>query len=103
VLLRRGAHRVVPRRARPGVVPLASDVSAGWNDVGVEVLDTDSEDDEEDTTRHTLDRGMTWARRAFDELILPATSVSFLVKDSFSIPRSSRASPVISVLLGVDA
>jgi hypothetical protein len=34
-------------------------VSAGWNDVGVEVLDTDSEDDEEDTTRHTLDRGMT--------------------------------------------
>jgi hypothetical protein len=32
-------------------------------------------------TRHTLERGMTWARRAFDELILPATSVSFLVKD----------------------
>jgi hypothetical protein len=46
---------------------------------------------------------MTWARRAFDELILPATSVSFLVKDSFLIPRSSRASPVILVLLGVDA
>jgi hypothetical protein len=31
--------------------------------------------------RRTLERGMIWARRAFDELILPATSVSFLVKD----------------------
>jgi hypothetical protein len=40
-------------------------------------------DDEEATTRHTLERGMTFARRAFDELILPATSVSFLVKDFF--------------------
>jgi hypothetical protein len=57
-------------------------------------LDTDSEEDEEATTRHTLERGMTWARRAFDELILPTTSVSFLVKDSFLILRSSRASPV---------
>jgi hypothetical protein len=36
-------------------------------------LDTDSEDDEEATTHHTLERGMTWARRAFDKLILPAT------------------------------
>jgi hypothetical protein len=46
-------------------------------------LDTDSEDDEEAATRHTLERGMTWARRAFDELVLFATSVSFLVKRSF--------------------
>jgi hypothetical protein len=46
-------------------------------------LDTDSEDDEEAAVCHTLERGMTWARWAFDELILPATSVSFLVKDSF--------------------
>jgi hypothetical protein len=45
-------------------------------------LDADSEDDEEATARHTLERGMTWPRRAFGELILPATSVSFLVKDS---------------------
>jgi hypothetical protein len=65
-------------------------------------LDADSEDDEEATTRHTLECGMTWARRAFDELILPATSVSFLVKDSFLIPRSSRASLVIPVLLAID-
>jgi hypothetical protein len=43
-------------------------------------LDVDSEDDEEAATRNTLERGMTWARHAFDELILPATSVSFLVK-----------------------
>jgi hypothetical protein len=65
-------------------------------------LDADSEDDEEAAARHSLERGMTWARWAFDELILPATSVSFLSKDSFLIPRSSRASPVIPVLLAVD-
>jgi hypothetical protein len=65
-------------------------------------LDVDSEDDEETAMRHTLERGMTWARRAFDELILPTTSVSFLVKDSFLIPRSSRASPIIPILLAVD-
>jgi hypothetical protein len=65
-------------------------------------FDAESEDDEEAATRHTLERGMTWARRAFDVLILPATSVSFLVKDSFWIPRSSRASLVIPVLLAVD-
>jgi hypothetical protein len=65
-------------------------------------LDADSEDDEEAVAHHTLERGMTWAHRAFDGLILPTTSVSFLVKDSFLIPRSSRASPVIPVLLAVD-
>jgi hypothetical protein len=27
-----------------------------------------------------LERGMNWARRAFDELILPATTVSFLIQ-----------------------
>jgi hypothetical protein len=65
-------------------------------------LDADSEDDEETAARHALERGMTWARRAFDELILPATSVSFLVMDCFLILRSSRASPIIPVLLAVD-
>jgi hypothetical protein len=43
-------------------------------------LDVDSEDEEEGTARNTLERGMTWARRAFDELILTETSISFLVK-----------------------
>jgi hypothetical protein len=38
-----------------------------------------SEDDEEVAMRNTLERGLYWARRAFDKLILPATSVSFLV------------------------
>jgi hypothetical protein len=66
-------------------------------------LDADSEDDEETAARHTLECGMTWARRVFDELILPAPLVSFLVNDSFLIPRSSRASQVIPVLLAVDA
>jgi hypothetical protein len=66
-------------------------------------LDADSEDNEEAAARHSLERGMTWVRRAFDELILPATLVSFLVKDSFLIPRSSRASPVTPALLDVDA
>jgi hypothetical protein len=64
-------------------------------------LDAVSEDDEEAASRHTLERGMTWVRRAFDELILLATSVSYLVKDSFLIPRSSRDWPVILVLLAV--
>jgi hypothetical protein len=44
-------------------------------------LGVDSEDDEEVATRNTLERGLSWACRAFDELILPATSVSFLVED----------------------
>jgi hypothetical protein len=42
-------------------------------------FDDDVEDDEEVAARNTLERGLNWARRAFDELILPATSVSFLV------------------------
>jgi hypothetical protein len=46
-------------------------------------LDANSEDDEEAAVRHTLERGMTWAHRAFDMLILPATSVSFLVRGFF--------------------
>jgi hypothetical protein len=44
-------------------------------------LDADSKDDEEVAAHHTLECGMTWVRRSFDELILPATSVSFLVKN----------------------
>jgi hypothetical protein len=39
----------------------------------------DIEDDEEVAAHNTLERGLNWVRRAFDELILPATSVSFLV------------------------
>jgi hypothetical protein len=66
-------------------------------------LDADSEDDEEAAARHTSERGMTWARRAFDELILPATLVSFLVKNSFFfILRSSQALPVVSILSVID-
>jgi hypothetical protein len=38
----------------------------------------DTEDDEEVATHNTLERRLEWARRAFDELILPTTSVSFL-------------------------
>jgi hypothetical protein len=49
-------------------------------------LSADSEDDEEAMTRNTLERGMTWARRTFDELILPATSVSFLVRGQLLNP-----------------
>jgi hypothetical protein len=39
----------------------------------------DAEDDEEVAARNTLERGLNWACRAFDELILPATSVSLLI------------------------
>jgi hypothetical protein len=42
-------------------------------------LGDDIEDDEEVATRNSMERGLSWVRRAFDELILPATSVSFLV------------------------
>jgi hypothetical protein len=36
-------------------------------------LGGDSEDGEEVPARNTFERALTWARRAFDELILPAT------------------------------
>jgi hypothetical protein len=39
----------------------------------------DAEDDEEVAARNTLERGLNWARRAFDEPILPTALVSFLV------------------------
>jgi hypothetical protein len=39
----------------------------------------DAEDDEEVAARNTLERGLNWARRAFDESILPTALVSFLV------------------------
>jgi hypothetical protein len=35
-----------------------------------------TEDDEEVAARNALERGLNWARRAFDELILPVTTVS---------------------------
>jgi hypothetical protein len=62
-------------------------------------LDADSEDDEEVAARHTLEHGMTWARRAFDELILPTTSVSFPVKDYLLNPAvfSGYASHLVLV------
>jgi hypothetical protein len=41
-------------------------------------VDNDAEEDAESTTCNTLERGLAWARRAFDELILPATLVSSL-------------------------
>jgi hypothetical protein len=39
----------------------------------------DAEEDEKAAACNTLEHGLEWVRRAFDELILPATSVSFLV------------------------
>jgi hypothetical protein len=63
----------------------------------------DTEDDEEVAARSTLERGLNWAHHAFDELILPATSVSLspltLVS---SILWSSREVPLIFSLLGAD-
>jgi hypothetical protein len=65
-------------------------------------LDADFEGDEEAAARHTLEHGMTWACCAFDELILPATSVSSLCQGFFSILQSSRATPIILILLATD-
>jgi hypothetical protein len=42
-------------------------------------LGDDSEDDEEVAAHNTLECGLNWARCTFDELILPPTSISFLV------------------------
>jgi hypothetical protein len=39
----------------------------------------DVKEDEEATACNTVEHGLEWVRRAFDELILPATLVSFLV------------------------
>jgi hypothetical protein len=50
----------------------------------------DAGEDEESAVRRTLERRLTWARRAFDELILPPTSVSFLcvtLKDRYGEPE----------------
>jgi hypothetical protein len=48
----------------------------------------DTEDDEKAEACNTLERGLAWARRAFDELILPATSVSFPHVSSLSIGKT---------------
>jgi hypothetical protein len=57
----------------------------------------DSEDDEEAAACNTLERRLVWAHRAFDELILPAMSVSFLAWvirfSSFSVFPRSAAHP----------
>jgi hypothetical protein len=39
----------------------------------------DTKNDKEVAARNTLERELNWARRAFNELILPATLISFLV------------------------
>jgi hypothetical protein len=63
----------------------------------------DAEDDEKVAARNTLERGLNWARRAFDELILPATSVSFLIRKFVSsILWSSLGAPLIFALLEAD-
>jgi hypothetical protein len=48
----------------------------------------EAKDDEESTACNTLKGGLAWARRTFDELILPATSVCFLCTNDLS-PISS--------------
>jgi hypothetical protein len=62
-----------------------------------------AEDDEEVTTRNTLEHRLNWARRAFNELILPTTSVSLsFLKLVSSILWSSREVPLIFALLEAD-
>lgn len=41
-------------------------------------VDASVDEDEESAARRSLEHGLLWARRAFDELILPTTSVSLL-------------------------
>jgi hypothetical protein len=53
----------------------------------------DAEDDEEVAVCNTLERGLNRAHRTFNELILPVTSVSFLLEtylfNSRVLPRSA--------------
>jgi hypothetical protein len=51
----------------------------------------DTEDDEEVAGCNTLERGLAWAHRAFDELILPAISVSFLALNNSFLRFSSSS------------
>jgi hypothetical protein len=63
----------------------------------------DTEDDEEVAARSTLEHGLNWVRHAFDELILPATSVSLSSSTLVSsILWSSQEVPLIFALLGAD-
>jgi hypothetical protein len=62
----------------------------------------DTEDDEEVAARNTVERGLNWVRHTFDELILPATSVSFLVRLVSSILWFLREVQLILVLLEED-
>jgi hypothetical protein len=64
----------------------------------------DTEDDKEVAACNTLERGLAWARRAFDELILPAMLVSFLARvTSFSdFSRFFQEVWLIFDLFGVD-
>jgi hypothetical protein len=69
------------RRTPPGVGSSDAQVlelaNASWA-AAFEAGD-DAGDEEEAMVCNTLERGLAWAHRVFDELILLATSVSFLV------------------------
>jgi hypothetical protein len=73
----RRARAQLCRKAPRAVRPRPSSSPAPWA-AAFEAGD-DAEDDEEAAACNTLERGLAWARCALDELILPATSVSFLV------------------------
>jgi hypothetical protein len=49
----------------------------------------DAEEDEESAARHTFEHGLTWARRAFDEVILPAMSVRLPCTTAYVFLHSS--------------
>jgi hypothetical protein len=57
----------------------------------------DIEDDEEAVACNTLERGLAWACHAFDELILPTTSVSSLITNDLSSISSAFLRCVTSI------
>jgi hypothetical protein len=63
----------------------------------------DAEDDEKVAAFNTLERGLNWARRAFDELILPATSVIFSLENCFFDSLVLSKVQLILALLGADS
>jgi hypothetical protein len=58
--------------------------------------DAPDDEDEEAVTYHRLERGLGWAHRAFNEIILPATMVSPLES------RLNLVFPILASLVVVD-
>jgi hypothetical protein len=67
----------VAYRASGGGAWILDLVRSSWT--GIREAELHADEDKEAATCHLLERGLGWAQRAFDKLILPATTVSSAV------------------------